>query len=361
MNTMVNQEGWDDVFQQAALDPSLWLAALRRLADATGSARGQLIGVGGAQVVPFNWVNDFADSALADFVRIGGTSPRLNFRIAADLDGGSAAVVHEADYRRVRPMLAGDSYVEFCHATEIPFGCHTALVSGEDMMVGLAVLRTAADGVTSDAQRATFAAAATAARAAVRLQRAIEHQGVQLVTGTLEAMATACLLIDGFGRVGAMTPAADRALARGHPLAIVDGALTGATPALARRIAQGIAAILSGRASERVALGDGRRLDLFSLPRRDWAMGFAPRLVAVLIDAGAERAAEAATLARDFGLSPAEARIAGMLAGGMHRAAIAVERGVSAETLKSQIRSIFHKTGCTREAELVALMTGRKI
>jgi len=358
---MMKQDSWDDVFQQAALDPSLWLAALRRLADATGSARGQLIGVGGAHVVPFNWVNDYPDSALADFVRIDGASPRVSYRIAADLDGGSAAVVHEADYRRVRPTLSSDNYIDFCRDTEIPFGCHTALVAGDDMMVGLAVLRTAADGVTSDEQRATFAAAAAAARAAVRLQRAIEHQGVQLVTGTLDAMATASILIDGFGRVGAVTPAADRALAKGHPLAIVDGALTGATPALARRIGAGIAAILSGRTSERVALGSGLRLDLFVLPRREWTMGFAPRLVAVLVDAGAELAAGAEALAREFGLSPAETRIAQMLAHGMPRAAIAAERGVSAETLKSQIRSIFHKTGCTREAELVALMAGRKI
>ncbi|KQS02002.1 hypothetical protein ASG11_14430 [Sphingomonas sp. Leaf357] len=349
---------WDARFQQAALDPSGWLPVLRDMASATGSARGQLIGVGGPNAVPFNWVTDFPDEALSDFVRMDGGSPRINFRIAADLEFQPGTVVHEADYRRARGRLASDTYVDFCHDREIPLGCHTALIAEDQVMIGLALLRTTRDGVTTEDQRTEFARAARAARSAVRLQRAIEHQGADLVTGTLEAMAADCLLIDGFGRVGSMTPGAERAIAEAQAIRIVDGMLGGATPPTSRRIAQALRAVLAGNDPARVALGGGRRLELFALARREWALSFSPQVIAILRDPQAELGREVAAVARDFGLSPAEAAVTRLLVGGLDRDAVAALRGVSAGTLKSQIKAIYQKTGCAREAELVALVAG---
>ena len=44
------------------------------------------------------------------------------------------------------------------------------------------------------------------------------------------------------------------------------------------------------------------------------------------------------------------------LAAGQNRREIAVARSVSTETLKVQLRSIYDKTGCSREAQLVRLV-----
>jgi DNA-binding CsgD family transcriptional regulator len=59
-----------------------------------------------------------------------------------------------------------------------------------------------------------------------------------------------------------------------------------------------------------------------------------------------------------FDLTPAEARIARSLACGKTVEAIATEGGVSLTTVRSQVRGVLAKTGCERQAEVVALLTG---
>lgn len=71
-------------------------------------------------------------------------------------------------------------------------------------------------------------------------------------------------------------------------------------------------------------------------------------------DAGA--AIDAATLHRLFGVSSAEARLAALLCSGRTLSEAAEELAVSQETLKTQLASLFQKTGTNRQAELVRLL-----
>jgi DNA-binding CsgD family transcriptional regulator len=63
----------------------------------------------------------------------------------------------------------------------------------------------------------------------------------------------------------------------------------------------------------------------------------------------------ATLLAHTFGLSPSEARTAALLAEGLSTEKIANQLCLSRETIKSQLKTIFAKTGARRQAELVAL------
>jgi DNA-binding CsgD family transcriptional regulator len=56
-----------------------------------------------------------------------------------------------------------------------------------------------------------------------------------------------------------------------------------------------------------------------------------------------------------FGLSPAETRLAGLLASGLSLRQASQSLGVSYSTVMSQVKSCFQKTGTHRQAELVAL------
>lgn len=60
-----------------------------------------------------------------------------------------------------------------------------------------------------------------------------------------------------------------------------------------------------------------------------------------------------------FDLTPAEARVARAVAQTLTLEKIAEKHGVSRETLKSQLRAIFNKTGTSRQGELIALLQGR--
>ena len=59
-----------------------------------------------------------------------------------------------------------------------------------------------------------------------------------------------------------------------------------------------------------------------------------------------------------FDLTPAEARVARSLASGKTVEAIATEGGVSLNTVRTHVRGVLEKTGCTRQAEVIALLNG---
>jgi DNA-binding CsgD family transcriptional regulator len=67
-------------------------------------------------------------------------------------------------------------------------------------------------------------------------------------------------------------------------------------------------------------------------------------------------AADAEVLATMFSLTPAEGRVAGHIAQGWSPKQIADACGVSTSTVRSQIRSLFQKTGVRRQPDLVRLM-----
>lgn len=54
-----------------------------------------------------------------------------------------------------------------------------------------------------------------------------------------------------------------------------------------------------------------------------------------------------------YQLTPAEARLAALLAGGAELKDIAGTLGVSLNTARSQLRSVFAKTGTRRQSELI--------
>lgn len=354
------QDEWADRFLSAALDPQQWDGALKAMAAATGSRHGQLIGFG-TGAAAFNWITDIDQSIVARSAQIDVGMPDLNFRVAADQLPGRPEIVHEAHYDIARQALRADDYLDLCAEFDIFDGCQTRLLAGDDMMIGLAVLRDGKDGRTEQQDRDLFGHIAGHARTAVRLQRAIEQQGFALLAGTFEAMDRACWLVDATGRIGGMTPRAEALLSTSR-LRVVDGWLASDQPDETRRILRSIRAIMGRpvQVADPVALSDEQGgaaiiLEFFPLPPQPWALPFAPHGI-VIARVGAPTDRHVQLLIRAFHLTRAEADIAIRLAAGLSRQEIAVGRGVSAETLKAQIRSIYEKTGCNRESQLVRIV-----
>jgi DNA-binding CsgD family transcriptional regulator len=65
----------------------------------------------------------------------------------------------------------------------------------------------------------------------------------------------------------------------------------------------------------------------------------------------------AAVLERAFDLTPAEARLASQIASGKTLADITRQQGSGRETLRSQLKAVFEKTGTARQAELALLLS----
>ena len=82
------------------------------------------------------------------------------------------------------------------------------------------------------------------------------------------------------------------------------------------------------------------------------------RAILAITDLTSSRVSNAAVLKLTFGLTAAEARLAAAICEGTELKTAARRFGVSRETVRSQLRSIFGKTGVHRQAELVARLNG---
>jgi DNA-binding CsgD family transcriptional regulator len=93
------------------------------------------------------------------------------------------------------------------------------------------------------------------------------------------------------------------------------------------------------------------------VPSTEWSEGQSSPCVALFIsDPDLRESASQQILGDLFGLTPAEANLAILLAGGMSLAEVSAAQNVSQHTARAQLKSIFAKTNVSRQAELVRLV-----
>jgi DNA-binding CsgD family transcriptional regulator len=80
--------------------------------------------------------------------------------------------------------------------------------------------------------------------------------------------------------------------------------------------------------------------------------------VLILMPLGAAQGPPVDLIRSLFDLTATEARVARRLAGGASIDTMVVADGVSRNTIRTHVRAVLEKTGCTRQAEVVALLAG---
>lgn len=362
------RQSWEvgEAFLSAPFEEAGWDEALRGLASHTRSSHGELIGVDSANAIALNWAPDLPPEFFSDFVAIDGGDPKHNWRVACVAP--PLEIISEANYAEVRQRHAGqyDIYDDFAHRHDLMNGCQTVLLNEGGAFFGLAALRTGDDGPTTAEDRQAFAEVAPYVLSAVRLQRALEHQGAALVAGALEQMKAAAILCDGLGRVCAITAAAEQRLRNSFRLIVRDGRIFAARADEDRLLADGMARALNGGAETGAVArfwlrGEAGHLDseiceIFALPRRESSLGFEPRLLIVLRWPRRAGGENRELIQQLWNLSAAEAAIALLLTRGLSRDQIAESRATSPATVHSQLKSLFLKVGVSRESELVAVL-----
>ena len=196
---------------------------------------------------------------------------------------------------------------------------------------------------------------------AVRLQ---SHVG----TSVLESLPYGAVLLDEAERIVFANAAAEELL-RTADAAVFRraGRLTAREPRAARRLQAAVAAGLGLAGPVRGAQvcvprpGDNGplRVRLAPLPRVDgvWQTlnegGLGSARCLVLLSC-----ADTGTVARQYGLTPAEARVMAAIVVGKGLAAAARDLGIARSTAQSHLDKIFQKTRTNRQAELVGLVNG---
>ena len=93
------------------------------------------------------------------------------------------------------------------------------------------------------------------------------------------------------------------------------------------------------------------------VPMSEWSEGQVGSCVAVFISDPDQRdSASQQTLGELFSLTPAEANVAILLARGLSLAEVSEAQNISPHTARAQLKSIFAKTGVSRQAELVRMV-----
>ena len=358
-----------DAFYSAALSQDGWYQALEGLAEATGSANGELIGLGANAAVPFNIFTNIDSAFVADFVAAGGGDPQLNPRVNAGIKAPPLKVLAESDFISPDEHKRHPHYQEFAFKWGIPYSCLTTLERTDDLLIGLAVGRNKTQGHITDGQKQVFQSIAPHVRAAVRMQIALEGEGAALLVGALDSMSMPAFIYDRTGVVRAMTPAAEKLLGSERGLQMRLGQLAAINPADDRVLNDAIKNALQGRAAgsapvmHTVIIRKEQSplpllvLDVIALPARQFELGFAPR---VMVLARGERANDSRRniiLRVAYGLTAAETEVAIHLADGRTPDAVAVARGVSLATVRFQIKSILAKVGVKRQVELASVIS----
>ena len=362
-----NEEQWlavVDGFGDAAVTGSGWYQALEQLAHATGSEFGQLIGLGAESAVPFNvWTVDPA--VPKEFAELGYGSPALNPRVEAGMGIPELTVRAEADF--ISPEQARrHPHYKWARHHGIGYICLTPLIARPDMLIGLSVCRREQTGHITTTQRDMFSSLAAHVRAAVRTQLLLEGDAAALLVGAMEAMSLTAFACNRSGQVIAMTPAAEQLVLSGRYLKLKNqsllaeqekdhAALMKAVMSAARGLSRPGAPLLTSLFIHSASTSLSPVIvDVVALPQKAFTFGFRPQLLVVVRGLKQDDRQLVGALQAGFHLTAAEARVALMLAEGQGPQTIADSRGVSINTVRTQVRNLYDKLGVSRQGELAA-------
>jgi DNA-binding CsgD family transcriptional regulator len=199
-----------------------------------------------------------------------------------------------------------------------------------------------------------------------RLSRAESERDV--FAGAVDQLSVATIILNDKGQVVTTNAMAAALLKEGDGLSLrgrrlhlesrqadqaLQDALAGVISAQLAGTASLVRALRVPRPGGRAALG----LVVRPVPAADWQEGQADAFAAVFVSDPEQRdSASQQILGELFGLTPAEANVAILLARGLSLAEVAETQNISPHTARAQLKSIFAKTGVSRQAELVRMV-----
>lgn len=226
----------------------------------------------------------------------------------------------------------------------------------------LSIQRTIDQGPFSSQEKQKLARLSETLSASAVLSKALSFAAAGAVLEAFEASGSAALLLNRNGEVYRANTSAERLLARDvqviqKRVVAKDAA---ATAALDRALHELIWQRTGPGLCPPIVLPREGDYPLLAYPVRISGLSDNPladcQAIVLLMDVGARRRVPEGTLRAVFGFTAAESRLAARIASGDATEAIATEIGLTKETIRAQLRSVFNKTDTHRQAELVALL-----
>jgi DNA-binding CsgD family transcriptional regulator len=347
-----------DAFAAAAVDRSLWNEAMEVAAKATDSFGAIMIPVKGrlpnfpltASMLPT------AESYLQD----GWIHRDERYRAMPAFSRRGAAT--EFDFTDSDEIARHPFYQDFLARFGLRWFAGVRVGAGDDVWC-LSVQRSITQGPFAPSEVKDLAVLSGHLAGAGELARALAFARAEAAMQAFQISGAAVLMLDRRGEVVCANSSAERLV--GGDLQIVRGRVTSfdrnATAALDRALHALIWSPESSALRPPVVLPRklGRPI-LAYLVRASGtireALGLCQAIV-VLVDLESRLGPAQSDLIEAFRLTPAEARLAAQLAAGDSLDVTADKLGITYQTARNELRSIFGKTDTRRQAHLVAILS----
>ncbi|TCV71469.1 helix-turn-helix transcriptional regulator [Neorhizobium sp. S3-V5DH] len=349
-----------DHLYEAALVPELWTDTCERLAAEIGSSTASIFTVDGhgthRYVTSRNIAEAFRQFANSKLrltnIRAQRALERSPFAFGRDID-----ILTKEEYEQdpIRPAFLHP------HGMEWEAGCVFQEPTGH--MIAIILMQAKGRGHFSDEQLARLNALKPDLARAAYMSSRLAFNEARSMTEALSMLGLPAAVIGDSGQAIAMNPEMESLSPRirtgaGNRLVFESGGASALfNEALERYRARAVPTVQS---LPMVPRNGAPALILHLLPVRRAARDIFSRSMAVLAvtEVGKVGAPDMRVLSGLFDLTPAEARVARGIALGQTTETIAASLGISLETARSHLKRIMQKTGTTRQAELVLLLSG---
>lgn len=239
-----------------------------------------------------------------------------------------------------------------------------------EMEARLRVSRTRDQAQFSEAEKRLCVAVLPHLERAIRIHARLNRIESEraLYAGAMGQLAVATILLDETGRVLNTNARADALLGHGSGLRVEAGQLRLDNPAQAETLHAMLGSVLQNQKQGKPALVEALRVSregglsdlglvIRPVPASEWSEGRSVPSVAIFIsDPDDATEAPVQVITKLFGFTPTEATLSILLAKGLTLDEAAETLHVSRNTVRTHLRSVFAKTGVSRQGMLIRLV-----
>jgi DNA-binding CsgD family transcriptional regulator len=345
-------------FADAAFEPALWGKAMDTISAETGSV-GTILFPPQGVVIPGSPSSEAIQRCVETYFKDGWHERDERFRGWNTMI--RRGVADDFDIISPENMKQHPYYQEFLQPHDLQYFAGVKMAAADDLWC-VSVQRSSQQGPFSPSEIQKLCTLSKRIASAAALARALGLASANAAVEAIELSNSAVALLNRSGEILRLNRAAESLL--GSELRVLKRRLVSqdhnSTIALDRALHALLWAETNAALMPPVALPRRGKRPILAHPIKLATVSasvFADcQAILVLIDLEQRPRPPQEALCSSFALTPAEARIAARIGAGEDLVTIADELGISKETARRQLASVFQKTGVNRQAELVSLL-----
>jgi DNA-binding CsgD family transcriptional regulator len=354
----------EEDFRSAATGRTSWADPLTALTDMLGARMGQLALVDHDGNLMLNVFTQHALDAADEYMACRGYDPAFNPRSRAIVSGPAMRCLVDEDFIDQQQIARSPIYQGLFKTHDVPH-CGLVRLAGPPggRLGGLTMLWPGSAGPADDHKRKVLEALAPSLSASLSLATHLDDMKTKTLLDTVEMLVGPAILLGASRGIIAISAAAEQLVRSASYLTVRAGRLTAVVgqceTALAAAFRQTTQAGTPAGLPVKLVIASAQQrspilVEIHRLPDRDHE---GPVDARVLLTIRVQRpdlpTSAADALRKAFDMTVAEAAVAELFAMGHDLVTVAARRDVGVETIRSQLKAIFQKTGTRRQAELV--------